>query len=143
MHPDGYLLVTGELDSSLMTFSYDTSSGEARYVASVPASEMASGSANAPSELALGPSDRYCYVANRGPNSISVFSLQDGEARFVGEVPSGGQWPRHIKVIDEYLYVANQESDAVSTFLLDPSTGLPQFRSTIHVPRPYCILAAD
>lgn len=140
-HPDGYLLVTGELDSSLMTFSFDTSSGKARFVASVPASEMASGAANAPSELALGPLDRYCYVANRGPNSISVFLLQDGNARFAGEVPSGGLWPRHIKIIDEYLYVANQESDTVSTFLLDPGTGIPELRSTIHVPRPYCILA--
>lgn len=143
MHTDGYLLVTGELDSSLMTFSYDNSSGEARFIARVPASGMASGGANAPSELALGPSDRYCYVANRGPNSISVFLLQDGEARFSGEVPSGGQWPRHIKIIDDYLYVANQESDSVSTFLLDPRTGIPQFRSVINVPRPYCIVAAQ
>ena len=143
-HPDGYLLVTAELGSGLMTFAYDATSGSTRWLSSVPASERATPGGNFPSELVLGPKARFCYVANRGADTISTFSLGDGGPQLLSEVSCEGSWPRHLAVVGEHLYVANQESDTVVAFGLDKSTGIP--RSTgvvVSIPRPYCILAAS
>jgi 6-phosphogluconolactonase (cycloisomerase 2 family) len=142
-HPDGYLLATGELDSTLITFSYDPASGEARRTSSVPASRLVTRRGeNAPSELALGGGGRFCYVANRGADSVGVFALEGGTPRMVAEVSCGGHWPRHLAVIGGYLYVANQESSAVAVFALDEATGVPHPAGVTEVQRPFCVLAA-
>lgn len=141
-HRDGSLLVTGELGSSLMVFDYDAETGVTQWRSSVPATALAGAGANAPSELVLDASGAYCYVANRGPDCISVFSLASGTPKLVEDVPCLGTTPRHLAMIGNYLYVANQDSGSVVVFAVDAATG--SLRATGHVvelPRPMCILA--
>jgi 6-phosphogluconolactonase len=141
LHPDGYLLVTGELTSALMTFDYNPESGRASHRSSVSASRQARAGKNAPSELVLGAGGRFCYVANRGPDTIAVFSLQGGKPDLIDEVGCGGLVPRHLAVVGDYLYVANQESGTVDTFALGED-GIPWPTGTVvRLPRPYCVRA--
>lgn len=65
------------------------------------------------------------YVATRGRDTISVFSVEGDRLALVGEAPCGGEWPRHFAITPGMLYCANQASDTVSVLPLDPETGLP------------------
>ncbi len=141
-HPEGYLLATGELASRLLVFDVDAATGAARQRESVQATVAETSGENAPSELVLGPAGRYCYVANRGADCVSVFELRGGHPVPVADVSSRGKTPRHLAVVGTHLYVANQGSSTVVTFELDSSTGLPRATgNVVEVPRPYCILA--
>lgn len=140
-HPDGYLLVTGELDSSLMTFALDPITGAATWRSSVPASRQAGPGDNAPSELTFSPDGRFCYVANRGPDTLGVFSLAGTTPELIDEVSCQGHHPRHMAVVGEHLYVANQDSGAVVSFALDPERGTPRPTSSVLLPRPFCVRA--
>jgi 6-phosphogluconolactonase (cycloisomerase 2 family) len=105
--------------------------------ARVPAS--ADGGPAQPSELAVAASGRYLYLANRGPDMIAVFALEDGLPRRVAEVPCGGRWPRHFAVWDGLLYVANERSHTVVTFDVTGVDGVPISVGTLNVPSPTCV----
>ncbi|TDD48709.1 lactonase family protein [Nonomuraea terrae] len=120
------LYVAGELDGSVTLID-----GERRTV--VHASRRPG--ENAPSHLQL--EGDLVYVANRGPNTISV--LRAADLSPVGEVPSGGDWPRHFAIDGDRMYVANQHSDQVTVFAL--RGGLPEPTGEAYdVDSPACVL---
>jgi 6-phosphogluconolactonase len=90
---------------------------------------------NQPSHLDL--NGEFLYVANRGPNSITVLRADDLSP--VAEVPSGGDWPRHFAIDGDRLYVANQHSGAVTEFALEDGVPVPTGQS-IKVDSPSCVL---
>jgi 6-phosphogluconolactonase len=92
---------------------------------------------NQPSELVT--DGRFLYVANRGPNTVSVFDLQDNAPHYRTEVATG-DWPRHIALGDGTLYVANERSHQVMRMRIDPATGVPAHEHTIEVPSPTFVL---
>lgn len=92
-----------------------------------------------PSELAVFE-DRFLYVANRGPDTVSVFSLAGREPLLVAEVPSGGRWPRHIALDGDLLHVAHQYSGDVTTLRIDRATGVPAIAGSITAPSASCVL---
>ncbi len=122
--------VTAELSGELL--SYDQAW---HFLGAVPASK-ASGH-NQPSELA--GTGRYLYVANRGPNTVTVFGLDAKLPRFLAEV-GVGDWPRHICLDGDRLHVANERSHEVMTLRIDPATGIPAPERTVGVPSPTCVL---
>jgi 6-phosphogluconolactonase len=132
----GRLHLVGELDASIAT--YEPGPDGWRELSRVPASVDESAM---PSEIALSGDGRFLYVANRGPDTISTFSLATAVPRFVGEVATGGAWPRHFAINGAFLAVANQGSDSVVTFRLDHMTGLPNPTGDILATRtPACVL---
>jgi 6-phosphogluconolactonase len=127
-HPSKPLLyVTGELDSTLMTVSFDTVSTEARLVESIDATAIDVKARNYPSGIALSPDGHYLLAANRGADTIAIFWIdpKTGVACLRHEVACGGKFPRAIRfdASARYLAVANQRSDDVSIFGWDFSTG--------------------
>jgi 6-phosphogluconolactonase (cycloisomerase 2 family) len=120
--PDGTLLLVGELAANLTWYrpAADGSLGEA---GEVRASER--DGVNYPSEITMGRDGRFIYVANRGPNTVSAFAWDGERATPVAEVPTGGDWPRHMILLGDHLYVANQLSQSVTTFRIDPDSGVP------------------
>ncbi len=94
-----------------------------------------------PSEVVAGRDERFIYVANRGPDTVSVFGWEHGTATLIAEVPAGGSWPRHMALLFDHLYVANERSHTVTVFRLDPDTGIPCPQGApIVEPNPACIL---
>ena len=126
---DGYYL-TAELSGDLLGYDAD-----GQLLGTMPAS-TATGH-NQPSELVS--NGRYLYVANRGPDSVSVFALDGARPRYVTEVPAG-EWPRHIAIDGDRLYVANERSHTVMVMQIDQETGIPALVQTIEVPSPTVVL---
>lgn len=79
-------------------------------------------------------------VANRGPGTVAVFSLDRvaQTLRLVDELDGGGRWPRDLVVTDDLLWVANQTDDLVSVL----PRGRPASDPVLSVasPTPACIL---
>jgi 6-phosphogluconolactonase len=131
------LLLVGELGADLSWYGQGTDGLER--LGDVPAA-TAEGTVY-PSELVMSRDGRFVYVANRGPNTVSVFAWGDEPATLLAEVPTGGDWPRHLALIDDHLYVANERSHTVTVFRLDPDTGLPRAQGEpIGAPSPTCVL---
>lgn len=122
--------VTAELSGQVLVYDGD------QQLAGAVAASVAPGP-NQPSELVS--DGRYLYVANRGPNTVTVFDIQRDPPRYVTEVPTG-DWPRHIALDDEKLYVANERSHQVTCMLIDPDSGIPAQSLTIEVPSPTHVL---
>jgi 6-phosphogluconolactonase (cycloisomerase 2 family) len=120
--------VAGELDGTVRVYD-----GDWREIRAVAASD-AEGE-NHPSHLEM--SGEFVYVANRGPDTISVFSGPG--LKKVAEVPCGGDWPRHFAITDGRMYVANQRSGDVA--VLTMKDGVPKFGGEVFaVGTPSCVL---
>jgi 6-phosphogluconolactonase (cycloisomerase 2 family) len=127
VHQDGWL-VANELNGRVA--AYDS---RWRELARVPASTRPG--PNAPSHIAV--HDGHLYVANRGPDTISVFRV-NGLVR-VAEVPCGGSWPRHFAIHAPHMYVAAQHSDVIT--VLELKSGVPTPTDlTFAVGSPACVL---
>jgi 6-phosphogluconolactonase (cycloisomerase 2 family) len=126
----GRYYITAELSGQVLVYDSD-----GRFLGAVPASKA--GGHNQPSELVS--NGRYLYVANRGPNTVSVFALDGELPRYVTEVPVG-DWPRHIGLDGDLLYVANERSHQVMVLRIDPATGIPAIELSIEVPSPTVVL---
>lgn len=124
--------VNAELSAEVLTYADDWS-----LLGAVPATR--SDRECLPSELVASADGRFLYVANRGPDTISVFALGGDLPVFVAEVASGA-WPRHIALAGDLLHVANEKSDELMTMRLDPVTGVPAMVSVLAVPSPTCVL---
>ncbi len=122
--------VTAELSGEVLAYDHD-----GKLVGAVAAS--LTGAKNQPSELVS--DGRYLYVANRGPDTVSVFAVDAELPRYVTEVPVGS-WPRHIYLDGDLLYVANERSNEIITLRIDPQTGIPARVRTVSAPSPTCIL---
>ena len=120
--------VAGELDGTVRVYDAGW-----REISAVEASG-AEGK-NQPSHLEV--SGEFVYVANRGPDTISVFSGPGLER--VAEVSCGGDWPRHFAVADGRMYVANQRSDGVAVLIM--KDGIPRVGGEVFaVGSPSCVL---
>ncbi|MBO0870373.1 MAG: lactonase family protein [Micromonosporaceae bacterium] len=134
VHGSGWWYGSNELGSTVAVYRGDPPAE----VATVPASTVEGH--NQPSGIAL--RGDLLYVGNRGADTIAVFALgPDGEPRPVGEVGTGGHWPRHFAFVDDLLFVANERSGSVVAFRLDPATGLPEpTGDVVEIERPACVL---
>lgn len=115
LSPAGAVLLLGELSGELFLLD-----GHADITASVSLGARAGDHA---AGLAVDSSGRRLYTALRGSDRIVGLRLSD--LTVVADVPSGGDWPRHLVAVDEVLHVANQRSGTVTSFRLDPDSGVP------------------
>jgi 6-phosphogluconolactonase (cycloisomerase 2 family) len=137
-HPDGRrCYVVGELRPTVFAGELD-SRGVLHERGRVPTSQR-EGKVQ-PSEVAVNPSGRFLYVANRGVDTISVFAVEATPPRFVAEVDSGGAWPRHFAIIGHNLYVANERSHTIGVFRLEEADGRPVQIGTCEIASPTCVL---
>ena len=123
--------LTAELSAEVL--AYD---GDWQLLGVVPASS--SQGHNQPSELVS--NGQYLYVANRGPDTVSVFALNDGDLPEYRAEVAAGSWPRHIALDGDDLYVAGERSHEVIRMAIDPATGIPAPAGSIPVPSPTVIL---
>jgi 6-phosphogluconolactonase len=89
---------------------------------------------NRPSELAF--AGNHLYVANRGPNTVTVFALDRDLPRYVTETPTG-DWPRHLALHGDTMWVANERSHEVTVHRL--VGGVPDLVERVATPSPTCV----
>jgi 6-phosphogluconolactonase len=137
----GWLYVAGELDATVTAYRPDPGTGELAEAARVAAS--AESGPVFPAEIAVDADARRLYLANRGPDTIAVFALEDGVPRYLTEVATGGRWPRHFALYAGFLYIANERSHTVVTFELSAPKGVPVATGAVlETPSPTCVLPA-
>lgn len=138
-HPDGALLLVGELNASLTWLRPDRGDGRLR---AEGAAETSGGPGPVyPSEVVIGADGRFVYVANRGPDTVATFAWRADTAVLVAETPCGGRWPRHVALLGDHLYVANERSHSVTALKVDRDSGVPSPAGTpIPTPSPTCVL---
>lgn len=78
------------------------------------------------SSLCLSQDGKFLYTATRGANIITVFEVDDYCLSLIQTIDCGGNWPRHIELVEEglYLAVANQLSSKISLMEVDRESGL-------------------
>jgi 6-phosphogluconolactonase (cycloisomerase 2 family) len=127
-----YSYVTNAADNTLSAYSIDPTTG-ALALLGTPIATGTSPSAAAAGAPTGDPNVRYVYVANKGSNDISAFTVNNktGELTVVPGAPfAAGTDPQAILLgPSDYLYVANAGSDNV--FLYPVPYGALQAPSTI------------
>ncbi len=145
-HPGGaHAYVVCELDSTVTVCSWDAATGALEALggaATVP--NGAAPERNYPSELTVSRDGRFAWAANRGHDSISVFTVAaSGDSiELMGTVPCGGHWPRDLALhpSGRWLYAANERSGDVTWFGIDQATGTPHRVGTLAAPAASCIV---
>ena len=126
--PDGRTLyVVNELDSTLVSFVYDSSSGALRMRQRLSTRPRGARGDNLPADLHVHPTGRAVYASNRGDNTIAVFGVDPsaGTLSLMQSVPTEGDWPRNFALdpAGRLLLVANQRSDSIVAFRVQALTG--------------------
>ena len=75
------------------------------------------------------PDGRFVYLSNRGHDSITVYSIEDGKVSKVGCVGDSISCPREFLIDPEgnFMLVGNQDKESVSIFRMNKETGMPEY----------------
>ncbi|WP_416965808.1 lactonase family protein [Streptomyces sp. Agncl-13] len=123
--PSGDLVLSAdELSSTVTCHRYDAGTGTLHELSRVPATAVAD-IPNQPGGIVTSDCGRYVWVTNRGADTVAAFRIAGSALEPLGEVPSGGSWPRGLTAAAGYLLVANQHSGTVAALkvLEDGSLG--------------------
>jgi 6-phosphogluconolactonase len=115
---DDRLVVVGELSGDLWVGR--RADGDWSPTQQLRTSSAAPGTHLQPSGIAT--DGERVFVANRGPDTVSVFAWQGGELRRTAEFSCGGAWPRDLTVAAGMLWVANERSYTLTAYPLDQLT---------------------
>ncbi len=143
--PDGrFVYLVNELDSTIITFEYDSSEGKLdllQHLSTLP--DWHSGESSI-AAVRVAPSGRFVYASNRGHDTIGIFASDPASGRLecVGFQSTQGSTPRDFNIdpTGTFLFAANQNSNTIVAFHIDQQTGklAPTGRVTA-VDTPVCI----
>ncbi len=116
-----------ELDSTITAFWYDADNGTLSRVQTVSTLPKDFHGVNTASEVAVHPSGKYVYGANRGHDSIAIFTVDAASGKLTpdGHESTQGKTPRNFAIdpTGSFLLAANQDSNSVVVFRIDASNG--------------------
>ncbi len=94
--------------------------------------------------IVMSRDSRFLYLTNRGHDSIASYSIDKntGLLALLEIKSTRGKWPRDCALSpdDAFLFAANEHSDSVTLFARNRETGLLDYRSTVAVNEPTCIV---
>ncbi|MGG1688514.1 lactonase family protein [Heyndrickxia ginsengihumi] len=144
-HPNrNFAYLMTELSNEVIALQFDESTGsfkDLQYILTIPESFNDN---NQGSAIHLSSDGRFLYAANRGHDSIALFSInQDsGELTFVEHTSTEGAWPRDFVLdpTENFLVASNQNSNNLVLYARDAKSGkLTLLQSNIAVPEPVCV----
>jgi 6-phosphogluconolactonase len=138
-----FLYVINELNSTVVTYAYESPSGKFRELQTVSTLPKDFAGISTAAEIEIHPSGRFLFASNRGDDSIAVFAVdpQHGTLALVETDSTRGKTPRHFALdpTGKWLLAANQDSDELVVFRVNPDTGhLTATGEVLHVPSPAC-----
>lgn len=129
-----HIYCANELKSTLSVFAQNDKTLEYITTISVLPSDF-SGESTA---SAIRIKNNFCYISNRGHDSVSVIEISKEHPKLLSTVSCGGESPRDFNIIDNMLICANENSDNVSFFKL--INGEPKKIDTeITLKSPFCV----
>ncbi|WP_380778825.1 lactonase family protein [Sphingomonas sp. R86520] len=87
--------------------------------------------------IAIDRAGRRLYVSNRGHDSVAVFALDAGGVpSLLQHIPSGGNWPRFLLVLEAQrrVVVGNERSGSLAIFRIEADGRLAATGQTLSVP---------
>ncbi|MEQ1760790.1 MAG: beta-propeller fold lactonase family protein [Vicinamibacterales bacterium] len=141
-HPRApYFFMTNEREASVSSFHFDAATGNVRQVDTKPTIPQGySGPRVSPSNMQMHPNGKFIVAANRGDDSLAIFSIDEGSGRMtaVSTIKCGGRGPREMgfEPSGRYFYVCNAQSSEVAAFAVDGNTGMMTPGPKIEVPQP-------
>ena len=112
---------TSSAPGTLSAYAIDASTGALTLIGSVP-------TGNSPFGLAVDPTGRFVYVANRNVNQVSAYAI-DPRTGALAPVPgqpfATGSVPNSVTVdrTGRFAYTANQADNTITFFTIDRNTG--------------------
>jgi 6-phosphogluconolactonase len=140
-----FLYVINEMQSSVVAYSYNESSGGLHELQSISTLPKNFSGDNTAAEIVLHPSGKFLYASNRGDdNSIAVFAIDSraGTLTHVENEPAGGKTPRNFAIdpTGSWLLAANEDSNNIVVFRIDEKNGrLSSTGDVVQVPSPTCV----
>jgi 6-phosphogluconolactonase len=144
-HPSGTIAyVIEELGSSITAMRWDAKPGVLTPIATVSTLPADSHIKSGAAEVLVRPDGRFLYASSRGPNILTVFSIDAATSQLtpIQYVPTQGKQPRNFRIdpSGKYVFVANAETNNVVQFRADPNSGLlAPTGFAFHVVGPTCI----
>ncbi|MGC2398614.1 MAG: lactonase family protein, partial [Acidobacteriaceae bacterium] len=142
-HPNGrYLYSVQEEASTLIVFSFDPSTGDLIQEQMISALPPGFQGSSFGAEVKVSGDGQFVYASNRLHDSTTVFAVDGGELRYVGEAATRGDYPRQFAIdpSGNYLYSCNQRSDNVTSYRIDRGSGRLTFTGQyVAVGTPSCI----
>jgi len=148
-HTNGkWIYVLHELDLKVTVFDFDAEAGTMtakQTIETVPRNELAKELFKSCSEIRVHPSGKFVYAANRGHDTITVFSVnqQTGELTFIEREFVRGATPRNFNLnpSGKWLLAAGQDSHPLACFGVNQDTGeLTYNRQVVLAPSCICVL---
>jgi 6-phosphogluconolactonase len=129
-------------------FDYDAKQGvmtAKQTIASVDPDELAQEKFSSASEIRVHPNGRFVYSANRGHDTITVYSVDpdSGNLAIVEREHIRGATPRNFNLdpTSKWIIAAGQDSNTLASFEVNADTGtLTYNRNCLNVPNPICVL---
>jgi 6-phosphogluconolactonase len=139
-----FLYVINEMQSSVVAYSYDSTSGALHELQTISALPKGFSGENTAAEIEIDPSGKFLFASNRGNDSIAVFAIDShtGMLTFVVTDSTGGKTPRNFAIdpTGSWLLAANQDSDNIVIFSIDKKTGqIKPTGDSLQVPSPVCV----
>ncbi|MEC5407857.1 beta-propeller fold lactonase family protein [Paraburkholderia sp. MPAMCS5] len=139
--------VSNELDSTITTWSFDSSTGTLAPLQTVSVVPSGFHALTRAAGIVIAADGRCLYVTNRGHDSIATIALSEetGVPQTVEWTASKGQCPRFLCLSpdDRALYVANEISHTIVQYEIDAHTKLPiPTGRVIETGSPVCIAFA-
>ena len=126
-HPNGRWFYLVEEEASVVVFfHYDPETGALAAQQTLSALPAEFVGTNFGSEIAVSPSGRFLYSANRLHDTISICAIgADGRLTQVGETSTMGDYPRFFcfDPSGRFVLACDQRSDCIATFTADRATG--------------------
>ncbi|MEO6829260.1 MAG: lactonase family protein, partial [Acidobacteriaceae bacterium] len=141
-HP--WLYSIQEEASTIQYFHYDPETGSLQEEQRISTLPDGFAGTNFTSEIVISKDGRFLYGANRLHDTVVAFSIaSDGRLKHIGEVPTLGDYPRHLAIEPDgnFLYSANQRADSITCYRINRETGMPAFTGQyIALGTPACIV---
>jgi 6-phosphogluconolactonase (cycloisomerase 2 family) len=139
--PGGELVFSAdELSSTLTCHRYDADQGTLTALSSVPASS-ALDRVNQPGGIVASPCGRFVWLTNRGADTVAAFRVDGTGLEPIGEVASGGAWPRGLVLAGGHLLVANQHGGTLTALRVLDTGALDRPGPPAPLPSVVCALA--
>ena len=121
----------GEMDMTITTLSFEPTAGTFAALQTIstltPDSGESAGGENSTADVHVHPNGRFVYSSNRGPDSISVYAIDEksGELTLLANEPTRGSTPRGFRLTPDgrWLVAANEMSHTLYSFAVDADSG--------------------
>jgi 6-phosphogluconolactonase len=139
-----FLYMLNEMQSSVVAYSYDATSGAVQELQTISSLPKGFSSENTAAEIEIDPSGKFLFASNRGDDSIAVFAIDShtGMLTHVETDSTGGKTPRNFAIdpTGSWLLAANQDSDNIVVFGIDQKNGhLKPTGEVFQLPSPVCL----